>query len=53
MQYSSWLRHYATSQKDTGWNLDVVVGFFNLPNPSSRTMSLGSTPPLTEMSTKG
>jgi hypothetical protein len=26
--------------------------FFNLPNPSSRTMALGSTQPLTEMSTK-
>jgi hypothetical protein len=25
--------------------------FFNLPNPSSRTMALGSTQPLTEMST--
>jgi hypothetical protein len=28
------------------------VGFFNLPNPSSRTMALGSTQPLTEMSTR-
>jgi hypothetical protein len=27
-------------------------GFFNLPNPSSRTMALGSTQPLTEMSTR-
>jgi hypothetical protein len=26
------------------------VDFFNLPNPSSRTMTLGSTQPLTEMS---
>jgi hypothetical protein len=26
------------------------VDFFNLPNPSSRTMALGSTQPLTEMS---
>jgi hypothetical protein len=25
--------------------------FFNLPNPSSRTMALGSSQPLTEMST--
>jgi hypothetical protein len=25
--------------------------FFNLPNPSIRTMALGSTQPLTEMST--
>jgi hypothetical protein len=28
------------------------VDFFNLPNPSSRTMALGSTHPLTEMSTR-
>jgi hypothetical protein len=26
--------------------------YFNLPNPSSRTMVLGSTLPLTEMSTR-
>jgi hypothetical protein len=28
------------------------VDFFNLPIPSSRTMALGSTQPLTEMSTR-
>jgi hypothetical protein len=28
------------------------VDFFNLPNPSSRTMALVSTQPLTEMSTR-
>jgi hypothetical protein len=28
------------------------VDFFNLPNPSSRTMALGSTQPMTEMSTR-
>jgi hypothetical protein len=28
------------------------VDFFNLPNPSSRNMALGSTHPLTEMSSK-
>jgi hypothetical protein len=28
------------------------IGFFNLPNPSTRIMSLDSTRPLTEMSTK-
>jgi hypothetical protein len=28
------------------------VDFFNLPNPSSRTLALGSTQPLTEMSTR-
>jgi hypothetical protein len=31
---------------------DVVTGFFNWPNPSSRIMALGSTQPLTEMSTR-
>jgi hypothetical protein len=28
------------------------VDIFNLPNPSSRTMALGSTQPLTKMSTR-
>jgi hypothetical protein len=28
-----------------------VTGFFNSPNPSSRTMALGSNQPLTEIST--
>jgi hypothetical protein len=31
--------------------LDEAVGFFNCPNPSSHTMALGLTQPLTEMST--
>jgi hypothetical protein len=44
-QYRSLLRHYATSQKVAGSNSDEVIGFFNLPNPSSRTMALGSTQP--------
>jgi hypothetical protein len=29
-----------------------IIGFFSRPNPSSRTMALGSTQPLTEMSTR-
>jgi hypothetical protein len=29
-----------------------VIGFFNWPNPSTRTIALGSTQPLTEMSTR-
>jgi hypothetical protein len=29
-----------------------ITGFSNLPNPSSRTMALASTLPLTEMSTR-
>jgi hypothetical protein len=31
---------------------DEVIGFFSWPNPSSRTMALGSTQPLKEMSTR-
>jgi hypothetical protein len=50
----SWLRHYAASRKVAGSIPDEVIGFFNWPasNPSSRTMALGSTQPLTEMSTR-
>jgi hypothetical protein len=48
----SWLRHYATSRKVTGSSPDEIIGFFNWPNPSSRTMVLGSSQPLTEMSTR-
>jgi hypothetical protein len=31
---------------------DEVIGFSNLPNPSSCTMVLGPTQPLTEISTR-
>jgi hypothetical protein len=31
---------------------DEVIFFFNLPKLSNRTMALGSTQPLTEMSTR-
>jgi hypothetical protein len=34
----SWLRHYATSRKVAASNPEEVIGFFNWPNPSSRTM---------------
>jgi hypothetical protein len=51
-RWRNWLRHYATSCKVAGSNPDEVVGFFNWPNPSSRTMALVSTQPLTEMSTR-
>jgi hypothetical protein len=44
--------HYATSWKVMGSNPNEVIGFFDWPNPSSRTMALGSTQPLTEMSTR-
>jgi hypothetical protein len=48
----SWLRHYATSRKFAGSIRDEVIGIFSWPNPSSRTMVLGSTQSLTEMSTR-
>jgi hypothetical protein len=43
---------YATSRKVAGLISDEPIGFFNWANPSSCTMTLGSTQPLTEMSTK-
>jgi hypothetical protein len=48
----SWLRHYATSRKVADLIPDDVIEFLSLPNPSSRTMALGSTEPLTQMSTR-
>jgi hypothetical protein len=33
-------------------SISDVIGFFNLPNPSSRTMALVLSQPLTEMSTR-
>jgi hypothetical protein len=46
-----WLRHYAASRKVAGSSPDEV-DFLNWPNPSGRIMALGSTQPLTEMSTR-
>ena len=47
-----WLRHCATSRKVAGSIPDGVTGFFYWHNPSGRTMALGSTQSLTEMSTR-
>jgi hypothetical protein len=44
--------HYAISWKVAGLFPDEIMGFFNQPNLSSHTMVLGSTQPLTEMSTR-
>jgi hypothetical protein len=44
-----WSRHHATSRKVAGSIPDEIIGFFNWPNPSSLTVALGSTQPLTEM----
>jgi hypothetical protein len=50
MWQRSWLRFCATSGRVEGPNPDEVIKFFNWINPSSRTMYLGSTQRLTEMS---
>jgi hypothetical protein len=42
----------ATSRKVAGSISDGVIGIFHWHNPSSLTMALGSTQPLTEMSTR-
>jgi hypothetical protein len=46
----------SASMLQAGRSLDRIpmrsLDFFNLPNSSSRTMALGSTQPLTEMSTR-
>jgi len=49
---SSWLRHCATSQKVTGSIPDGVNRIFYWHNTSGRTMALGLTQPLTEMTTR-
>jgi hypothetical protein len=50
MRWRSWLRHYATSRMVAGSITNGIFGIFNWINPSGRTMALGSTQPLTEMS---
>jgi hypothetical protein len=49
--WRSWLRHYVTNRTVADSSADEM-GFFNLPNPSSRTMAPVSNQPLTEMSTR-
>jgi hypothetical protein len=46
------LRHWATNRKVAGSIPDGVIGIFHWINPSGRTTTLGSTQPLTEMSTR-
>jgi hypothetical protein len=50
--WGSWLRHCATSRKVAGSIPDGVIGFFHWHNLSGRSMALGSTQPLTKMSTR-
>jgi hypothetical protein len=49
---AQWLRHCATNRNVAGLIPDGVIGIFHRHNPSGRTMALGSTQPLTEMSTR-
>jgi hypothetical protein len=44
--------HYAKIQKVSGLIPDEAIAFFNLLNTSSRTMILGLTHPVTEISTR-
>jgi hypothetical protein len=50
-RWRSWWKHYAIIRKVAGSIPDEITGFFNWPNPSSRTKALRSTQSLTEMST--
>ena len=49
---SQWLSCCATNRKIAGSIPGGVIGIFHRHNPSDRTMALGSTQPLTEMSTR-
>jgi hypothetical protein len=49
---AQWLRYCATNQKVAGSIPDFILKFFIDINPSDSTMALGSTQPLTEMSTR-
>jgi hypothetical protein len=51
-RWRRWLRHCVTNRKGAGSIPDGVVGIFHWHNPFGRTMALGSTQPLTEMSTR-
>ena len=49
---SPFQRHRATSRKVVGSIPDGAIAIFHWHNPSDRTMALGSTQSLTEMSTR-
>jgi len=49
---AQWLRYCATNRKVAGSIPAGVIENFHWQNPSDRTMALGSTQPLTEMSTR-
>ena len=49
---AQWLRCCAANRKVAGSIPAGVIGIFHCHNPSDRTMALGWTQPLTEMSTR-
>ena len=49
---AQWLRCYATNQEVAGSIPDGVIWIFHWHNPCDRTVALGLTQPLTEMSTR-
>jgi len=51
-RWRSWLRDCATSWKVAGSLPDGVMGIFHWHNSSGRSLALGLTQPLTEMSTR-
>ena len=51
-QWRSWSRHTATSRKAAGSITDGVIGIFHWHNPLDRTVTIGWTKILTEMSTR-
>jgi len=51
-RWRGWLRHCATSRKVAGLIPDGFTGNLHWRNHSGSTMALGSTQPLTEMSTR-
>ena len=51
-RWRNWLRHCAISRKVAGSIPDGVIATFHWHNPSGRTVALGLTQPLTEMSTR-
>jgi hypothetical protein len=51
-QYHDSLRYCTTKRKVAGSIPDGVIGIFHWHNPSERTVAVGSTQPLTEMSTR-
>jgi hypothetical protein len=50
-RYRSLLKRYAANRNVAGSPSGAVIGILNSRNPSSRSMALGSTQSLTEMST--